>query len=149
MYWDITVYDKNQQLVLGVEIKSIPPKSAQWVSEFSHTLLSHNLGQLPRFLLLVLPDTLYLWQTSQTTSRPDIELIQQSATEQLFHPYLERLSVRLDRLSHASLELMVVAWLDDVMHTPTAEVAPTQRWVVTSGLQQAIAGGFIAQEAMV
>lgn len=143
MYWDIIVYDETHRPAVAVEVKSLRHKSAEWATQFGQNLMADDQAERPRFLLMILSDNLYLWQINPfNKTLIDPPYIADAQT--VFAPYIKRLSFTLDQLSGSSLEMIVAAWLDNVIYTPATELPASQSWLVETGLHSAIYGGKVA-----
>ena len=148
---DIAVYNPDGKLQLVVEVKNKPRASAEWVAHLHHNLLAHAFIPHSPYFLLALPDSFYLWKDAvslDTLATPDFQI---SAPEVLA-PYLNHFSppLSLNDLSHAGFELLMAAWLEDIIRTEPQRdaVGPNLHWLFDSGLYGAIARGSVAIEAM-
>ncbi len=144
---DIAVSDPEEKLQLVVEIKSKLGASAEWVIRMRRNLLAHSFMPNAPFFLLVLPDSLYLWTDANLvdgTARPDYKI---EATEVLA-PYLKSNQPLYD-LSGYGLELLTISWLEDVVRNDLQRdsVNPNPKWLLDSGLYEAIRHGSVELEA--
>ncbi|RIK38639.1 MAG: hypothetical protein DCC55_20560 [Chloroflexi bacterium] len=109
-------------------------------------LLAHALVPHTPYFLLVLPDFVYLWKNLDQTiidSSPDYKV----ATQIVLANYLQSLPKPLDEISESSLELLINAWLKEIVNTPYSELnEPSQRWIIESGLYDAIKHGSVVTE---
>lgn len=145
---DIAVYNPDGELQLVVEVKNRPHASAEWVAHLRRNLLAHAFIPPSPYFLLALPDFFYLWKDAASLdilATPDFQI---SAPEVLA-PYLN-FPLSLNDLSHAGLELLMTAWLEDIIHAELQRDAtgPNLQWLFDSGLYEAIARGSVAIEAM-
>ena len=146
---DIAVYNPDGKLQLVVEVKNRPHASAEWVAHLRRNLLAHAFIPPSPYFLLALPDFFYLWKDAVSldilTKPPDYQI---SAPEVLA-TYLN-FPQSLNDLSHAGLELLMTAWLEDIIHTELQRdaVGPNLQWLFDSGLYEAIARGSVAIEVM-
>lgn len=140
---DLVVHARDSSPQLIVEIKTKTPASADWAMRLRRNLFAHQSFPKTPFFLLALPDSSYLWKNSPSreTAPPDYEI----DTRQALRPYLEKLKIPLSALSESSFEILVRNWLEDLMSKTldSAQVAPTDRWLVDSGLYDAIKQGSI------
>ncbi|MFP4437459.1 MAG: hypothetical protein ACLFVO_09450 [Chloroflexaceae bacterium] len=147
---DIAVYDKQDQLVLVGEVKNKLAAAPEWAGRFRRNILAHGIYPSAPFFLFAFPDTFYLW----TASHQPLEYTEPDFTidaRPLLRPYFEQAGVQPEQISESSLELIIAAWLDEIIHTTVAPEALTagQPWLIESGLYAAIAGGRLAQEVAV
>ena len=146
---DIAVYNPDGKLQLVVEVKNRPHASAEWVAHLRHNLLAHAFIPPSPYFLLALPDFFYLWKDAVSldilTKPPDYQI---SAPEVLA-TYLN-FPQSLNDLSHAGLELLMTAWLEDIIHAELQRdaVDPSLQWLFDSGLYEAIARGSVAIETV-
>jgi len=144
---DIVAYDRHGQLVLIVEIKKKLGTSSQWATMLKRNILAH--GALPdaRFFLLALPDRFYLWKNAGSWSglvQPMLEIDPQP----FLLPYYQKAGVTPEQIGGRGFELIVTSWLADLLRS---EVLPDrakngQKWLVESGLFEAISGGRLEHE---
>jgi hypothetical protein len=106
--------------------------------------MSHGLTTAPQYFLLALPDRFYLWQGSQVLDlvRPEYEV----DPLPLFMPYIGATDTYLQNLSGEGFELLVVAWLSELLHTKALPEKEETRWLIESGLFEAIQGGHMVSE---
>lgn len=148
--WDVAVYDRNEQLVLAVEIKSKIDATTEWAARLRRNILAHGVYPNTPFFLLVLPRYFYLW--TQSNLKPDAVAPDYIIDAQpILQPYVAQTGIISDHLSEQSLELIITSWLGEVMYsgkTPN-NLGESERWLVDSGLLDAIAGGHFANEVPV
>ena len=88
-YWDLTVLDKYDQLVLVVEVKGRLGISPEWASQFRRNIFAHGTFPDAPYFLMAFPDQFYLWTDSprkQGVVNPDFTI---DATP-ILRPYLDR-----------------------------------------------------------
>lgn len=144
---DLMVYDRNGQIVLIVEVKKKLGTSSEWATMLRRNIFAHGALPAAKFFLLALPDRFYLWKN--VASRP--ELVQPTFeidSQPLLQPYFDRVGVSIEKITGRSFELIIAAWLDDLLHLETApEGGDKQKgWIVESGLFEAIRGGHLDHE---
>jgi hypothetical protein len=102
------------------------------------------------FFLLVTPDTLYLWKNATIATHVD-EPTYEIDTQALFAPYYACAARQGHARSRYGLELLVVAWLNDLMRAdvPLEQLPNSQQWLLESGFLVAIQAGHIADEVRV
>jgi hypothetical protein len=91
---------------------------------------------------MVFPDRFYLWTDADDQPQqngPDYII----DARPILKPYFERAGVSDDHISSRSLELIIAAWLAEIMQDVNAhsETDASQQWLIDSGLYEAIAGG--------
>lgn len=136
---DFTVEKPGEGIRLLVEAKNTASPSPEWAARFLRNLFVH--AQIPEsaYFLLALRDHLYLWRRpSPDVSVPDFE----ADTKVALRPYLARLNASLDKLSESSFELLIEAWLTDLV-AGTLPDAQNRRWLEESGLAESVRDGAI------
>lgn len=136
---DFTVEKPGEGIRLLVEAKNTTSPSPDWAARFLRNLFIH--AQIPKtaYFLLALRDHLYLWRNpAPDASAPDFE----ADTAAALRPYLARLSASLDKLSETSFELLIEAWLTDLVAGRLPD-APNRRWLEESGLAESVRDGSI------
>lgn len=92
------------------------------------------------------PDTFYLWADNETSPEaiaPNYIIDARG----IIQPYLERAGFAADQISGQSLELIVSAWLGELLYAETLPAdGHDDRWLIDSGLLTAIFGARFAQE---
>ncbi len=152
MSWiaDAVAYGPDGQLTLIVEAKSKTKTSRSWAKHMRRNLLSHGVVPKSRFLLLALPDRLYLWK--DVNNAPDlIDPTYEIDAAPLFEPYFAMAQISPDQLTPQSFELIVNAWLNELIHSGIPENVPPEarQALLDSGLLGAIKGGSVAVEVSV
>ncbi len=139
---DFVVEKPGEGIQLVVEAKNTSAPSPEWAARFLRNLFVH--AQIPDapFYLLALRDHLYLWHhPNGEVGAPDYE----GDTASALQPYLIRLSNSLESLSERSFEMLIYAWLSDVI----AGAPETEQlsWLKDSGLSESIRDGVIITQA--
>lgn len=144
--WDISIYNRNKQLVLAVEVKAILNTSPEWAAQYRRNIFAHGILPNAPYLLFVFPDKLCLWKNSEITNEktlPDYSIDAYT----ILKPYFQRSRVTPEKIRSQSLELIVISWLADIMHLKTASsFLESEKWIVESGLFTAISQGKFAIE---
>jgi hypothetical protein len=147
MIADMVAYAPDGQLALIVEAKSKTKTSRSWAIQMRRNMLAHGIVPKSRFLLLALPDRLYLWRDAGNS--PDlVEPTYEIDATPFFQPYFTRSKSSPDTLTPQSFELIVTSWLNELIHSGISESVPDpQRQLLQeSGLLEAIKGGSVAVE---
>jgi hypothetical protein len=147
--WDIAIYNRDNQLVVVVEVKTKLNASPEWASQLRRNIFAHGIFAKAPYFLMVFPDRFYLWtdtaeqlDTSEPTYTIDARPILES--------YFEQAGVSANEITGQSLELIVASWLGKVIHSEKLpeEFEESHRWLIESGLYTAIAGGHFDHEAV-
>ena len=146
-YVDLTLYDRAGRLIAIAEVKNKQGTSPEWAAKFRRNMLVHGGYSQADFFLLVTPDRLYIWKnasTAPTLVQPTYELDAQP----LFAPYFERAGISPSDISGQAFELVVAAWLGDLVRSEEQREALTegQRVLADSGFLAAVRDGRIESE---
>lgn len=138
--WDIAAYDRDNQLVAVVEVKTKLDATPQWAAQLRRNILAHGTFPNARYFLVTLPDRFYLWKNA-ASNQEAIEPTYIIDARPILQTYFEQSGVEADQISGQSLELIVAAWLGEVMRKTPDELDASQKWLTDSGLHEAIVGG--------
>lgn len=142
---DLSLYDAHGALTGIVEVKNRIGTSRQWAAKTRRNLFAHGLGWGAGFFLLVTPDRLYVWKDADAAEVPptyDVE------TGRTFDTYLEHAHLTPGQLSGYAFELVVAAWLGDLVHGTGDEDDYTgQDWLEQSGFRDAVRDGRVELDA--
>ena len=146
-YADLTLYDRDGQLIAAAEVKNKQGTSRDWAAKLRRNILAHGKQCSADFFLLVTPDRLYIWKSAgaaPTLIQPTYEL----DARPIFAPYFERAGVKPNDISGHAFELVVAAWLGDLVRSEEPREALTngQRLLAESGFLTAAKDGRIAYE---
>ncbi|MGH8557523.1 MAG: hypothetical protein ACRESZ_08690 [Methylococcales bacterium] len=144
---DLTLYDRDGRLVAIAEVKNKHGTSSDWAAKFRRNLLVHGGYFQADFFLLVSPDRLYIWKNASIKPiliQPTYEI----DARPFFAPYFERARVNPENSSGQAFELVVAAWLADLMRSEEQEeIVPEGPSVLAeSGFLAAVRQGRIAFE---
>ncbi|WP_026736426.1 hypothetical protein [Fischerella sp. PCC 9605] len=148
--WDLAVYNHDGQLVLVIEIKSKLNAPPEWAAQLRRNILAHGIFPKAPYFLMVFPDRFYLWANDDAQldlSKPTYTI----DARPILQPYLKQAGIDTEqKISSQSLELIITSWLGSIIHSekPISEIGKSQRWLVDSGLYNAIAGGRFDHEAV-
>jgi hypothetical protein len=143
--FDFALHSRDQRLTTLVEVKSKPNTSSGWATQLRRNRLAHgNPSRRGDYLLLATPDRLYLWKGASDDPAP-LQPSFEADAQPLFAPYFERAGVRAEGASPEAFELVVAAWLGDLVRAaePREKLAAQQPWLVDSGFLDAVVGGQI------
>ena len=147
---DLAVYNSHGRLTAIVEIKSKMGTSRTWATLTRRNILAHgDIGRV-EFFLLVTPDWLNLWKDAGMEPDP-VPPTYRADTTMEFAPYFAGAGVRPEDISGHAFELLVGAWLGDVMRSTrrARERTDTLCKLDESGLRIAVQDGRIEYEAVV
>ncbi len=142
---DLIAYDQKGQITLIAEVKSKTETSRAWAARMRRNILAHGAVPNSRFLLIVLPDRLYLWKNAGT--KPEVvEPTYEIDATPFFKPYYEKANINPDVLTGQTFELIVTSWLNELVQVGIPSNVPeAQRHLLEdSGLLEALKGGSIA-----
>lgn len=146
--WDLVAYDRNQQLILAVEVKNKRNMTAQWAAQLRYNILAHDAFPITPYFLIASPDWFYLWVHVPPRSEPELPTYSIDA-HPLLQPFFKRANILPEKISGQGLELIVSFWLNEVIYQSTDELDISQKWLFDSGLYEALAGGKLAHEVLV
>ncbi|MEA2465089.1 MAG: hypothetical protein QOJ98_2836 [Acidobacteriota bacterium] len=136
---DFAVGKPGEGIRLLVEASNAAAPSPEWAARFMRNLFLHVDIPRSEYFLLALRNHLYLWHhPDRESANPDYE----GDTAAALRPYLMRLDRTLDRLSESSFELLIQAWLGDLV-SGTLPDEESLRWLKDSGLAESVRDGFI------
>jgi len=133
------VIEKRGVPILAVEARNVVSPSAEFAAKFLRNILAH--GDIPRseYFLLGLRNHLYLWRDPRLpVSLPEYE----GDTAHVLEPYLVRLRRPLDKLSQSGFEMLMQSWVGELVMGILPD-AGDQKWLVESGLAEAVRDGYI------
>ncbi len=146
---DIVVYDRNGQIVLIIEIKKKLGASSEWATKWRRNILSH--GSLPdaKFFMTVLPDRFYLWKDAGNLPElvePTFEI----DAKPILKPYFDESGTFPEKITPQGFELIIAAWLNSLLRFNTLlnQKSDTPKWMIQSGLSEAVNGGYLDYEVI-
>jgi hypothetical protein len=145
--WDLTAYDRDNQLVLVVEVKSKLDAPPDWAARLRRNILAHGTFPNAPYFLMVFPDRFYLWKNVASNHEPAAPTYVIDARP-IVQPYLEQSGITTDQVSGQSLELIVASWLGELIHKTPDELDSSQQWLIDSGLYSAVAGGSLDHKVL-
>jgi hypothetical protein len=144
---DMALFSRDGQLTAVAEVKNRRGTSGEWAAELRRNILAHGGFPQADFFLMVTPDRLYLWKPSG--NQPDlVEPAYEIDARPIFAPYFERSRVDPRHVSGPAFELVVDAWLADLMRPNplSAKNRAEQDGLSESGFLAAIRDGRIEYE---
>ncbi|HSS76729.1 MAG TPA: hypothetical protein VLV54_08280 [Thermoanaerobaculia bacterium] len=146
---DFVLYDRYGRLAAVIEIKAKRGTSSRWAAEFRRNLLAYETFRYAPLFLLVTPDRLYLWKSEvPKDSEADLAPVFPDYAidaKLVFERYLQGAGVRLEEISGPAFELIVMSWLEDLIHQWPEALRHTQ--LEGSGLDEAAKNGRITYPA--
>jgi hypothetical protein len=142
---DIVVTSPDETPQLVVEVKNKTGTTPGWAASMRRNLLVHGAVPRTRFFMLALPDRFYLWKEKDTAWDAPADYVI-DATEFLT-PYAGTDGGAREAVSAFALELMVSAWLNDLIRAEQIDPDERLSWFYESGLRDAIRHGTVRTEA--
>jgi len=132
---DFVAYDSAGQVVLLGEAKSRVGTSEEWAARLRRNLLAHGTLPPAPFFLIATAERLYFWKQDHPASSDDLPSFILDTKEE-FQPYLDNEQKTWSRLGHEALELLVLAWLEDLARSGAVRARQNKatRWLSDSGL---------------
>jgi hypothetical protein len=122
-----------------VEARNEVSPSPEDAAEFLRNILAHGAIPAAQYFLLAFRNELYLWRDpTPPVSLPDF----QGDTADALEPYLARLRRPLDKLSQSGFEMLIQSWVGEVAMGILPD-SGDRKWLVDSGLAQAVRDGYI------
>lgn len=146
---DLALYDRSGRLAAIAEVKNKLGTSREWAARTRRNILAHGHGYSADFFLLVTPDRVYVWKGADTEPVPAPPTYE-ADTGPGFAPYFERAGLDPHDVSGQAFELLVGAWLSDVIRSEEAMGKPSddQNWLAKSGFRNAVKGGHVEYETV-
>jgi hypothetical protein len=147
-YADLALYDRAGRLIAIAEVKNKQGTSPEWAAKFRRNMLVHGGYSQADFFLLVTPDRLYIWKHAGSTAPFLVQPTYELDAQPLFAPYFERAGISPSDISGQAFELVVAAWLADLVRSEEKREALTngQRILAESGFLTAVRDGRIEYE---
>lgn len=145
--WDISVYNRENQRILIVEVKRSSNASLDWAMQLRHQIFANDNFPIAPYVMLVFTDKIYLWcdrHPQDLTLEPSYII---DATP-IFQPYFERSKVTAEHISEYSFAMIVASWLREIIRVANfpEDRDRLQEWLVESRLLSAIEGGDVRYE---
>ena len=142
---DLVAYNPAGQIALLVEVKGRTDRSRSWAMQMRRNMLAHGGAPQTPFLLLALPDRLYLWKDVGNTPEL-IEPTYEIDPAPFFQPYYAKAHTSPDQLTAQSFELIVASSAERANSLgPAGKRTGTAEAVASGiGLVDAIRGGSVA-----
>lgn len=147
---DIVAYDNTGKLTLIVEVKNKLGTNSEWAAKMRRNIVEHGYLPNTRFFLLALPDHFYLWKDKYSSGieKPTYEI----NPLVFLKPYLEKPNIKIEKLSEAGFEILITYWLNELLQLSESsenfKKNDNNKWLIESGLLNAIKHGRIASEVL-
>lgn len=144
---DILVTSADDQPQLAVEVKNKVGATPEWAAQLRRNRSAHSaLPNTPFFMLAAL-DRFFLWKqrAADIDAPPDYVV----DAGELLKPYSDIVARGGRSPSAYALELMVGAWLSDLIRREPRESDKRLSWLFDSGLYRAIRNGGVRTQAPV
>ncbi len=145
---DLLLYNSGGRLTALAEVKNRTGTSGMWAAKTRRNLLAHGLGCGSDYFLLITPDRLYAWKDAGNNSG-EVLPTYEADTGPTFAPYFNQAGIVPNRTSGQAFELVVAAWLSDVMRCADKpdENSAERGWLEESGFRDAVQNGRVEYEA--
>ena len=145
---DLALYDPGGRLVALAAVQNKRGTSREWAAKTRRNILAHGGFSDADFFLLITPDRFYLWKGAGIAP-VELPPTHEVDAEAAFAPYFERTGVDPRSVGGYAFELIVAAWLGDVMRSAvsTEGRVDDRDWLARSGFGTAVRGGRIEYEA--
>ncbi|MBI2766487.1 MAG: hypothetical protein HYX53_11335 [Chloroflexi bacterium] len=110
---DIIVLDRAERPVAAVEVVAVTGMDITLAKRWRESLMRHDVLGDARFLLIVTPDRIYVWDREDAT-RPADDPVASIDARPIFAPIFARTSLVPERISGEALELLVSGWLFEI-----------------------------------
>lgn len=147
--WDLSIHNRNDQRIFDIEVTTKFNASPKWAARFRRNILAHGTFPKAPYFLMVFPDRFYLWTDGDAQSDQS-EPTYTIDARPILQPYFERAGVTAQQISDQSLELIVASWFGTIIYSEKSpeDIDESQRWLVDSGLYDAVVGGKFKHEAV-
>lgn len=147
--WNISIYNRNNQLVLAAEVKIGLNAPAEWAAEFRRNIFSHEIYAPAPYFMFILPDKIYMWtdpSTSDKITLPDYTI----DAYPIFGSYYKKADIDPSKIDRSTLELIASSWLGGIIYFSNSpnDLDESQQWMIESGLYDAISGGHFLTKAV-
>ena len=143
---DLSLYDANGRLAAIAEVKNRTGTSGTWAAKTRRNLVAHGLGWGSGFFLLITPDRLYAWKDAGDDA-VEVPPTYEADIGTTFASYCNDAGLAPNRVSGPAFELVVAAWLGDLMHSDDTIENVDQDWLDQSGFRAAVQAGRIELQA--
>lgn len=144
---DMTIYDRNGQLALIVEVKNKFGTNPEWAAKMRRNILAHGILPDVPFFLLAFPDQFYLWKNKGVLPEllePDYQV----DPIPFLKPFYDGAGLEPQSISGAGFDIIVSFWFNAIIQTDSPPDLPKSNkiWLVDSGLFKLLQRGRIEAE---
>lgn len=145
---DLAASNQQGALTLVVEAKTKLRATPEWATALRRNLLAHGTHPKVKYFLLAMPDQFYLWVESGDP-RPDRPPDARIDARNILSPYFARARVSPSTVSGEGFELVVAAWLHDLVDLGELSVDQRKIHPWLSDLFDELRGGHVTCEQTV
>ncbi len=144
---DMIAVDATGGSILVVETKNRLRVSALWAAKLRRNLIAHGVVGKAKYFLLATPDRFFLW-TNGADEISEVPPTYEFDPSDLLAPYLAAAGITPETVSGHSFELIVGAWLRDLLASDKLpnEIHQKHSWL--SAILDDLKGGHVAYEAV-
>ncbi len=144
---DLVAFDVTGGSVLVVEAKDRLRVSADWAAKLRRNLVAHGVVGKAKYFLLATPDRFFVW-INGAEDLSEVPPTYEIDPSELLAPYFSAAGITPETVSGDSFELIVGAWLRDLLATDTLpnEIHQNHPWL--SAVFDDLKGGHVAYEAV-
>ena len=114
--------------------------------------MAHGILPSVPYFLIVFPDKFYLWINNSEVNQLEVkEPDYIVGASSIIQPYYEQSGIKANQITEKSLEIIVVSWLEELINAPKLtekDLEQDHKWLIDSGLYDALVGGKINYEAV-
>lgn len=146
---DIIVYNQQELPVLAIEAKTKIDATVEWAIRLRRNLLAHGILPATDYFLIATPSQFFVWKNAGVDSERISPILVIDARP-LLSSYFEQIDVRPGDISSSSFELIIRSWLAELIYAklPNNQIDESIKWIVDSGLQDALDGGYLGEEVL-
>ncbi|MEX2154725.1 MAG: hypothetical protein WD825_15390 [Gemmatimonadaceae bacterium] len=144
---DILVTSADDQPTLAVEVKNKAEATAQWAAELRRNLAVHAALPPTPFFMVAALDRFFLWRAKPNEFDAPPNYVVDAL--EILRPYSHVGAGAGHITSSYALELMVAAWLKEIIRSNPPRDDKTLSWLYESGLHDAIRQGDVRTQAPV
>jgi hypothetical protein len=145
---DILVTSSDERPQLAVEVKNTSETSGAWAAQFRRNLLAHAAIPNTPYFMVTAFDHFYLWRQTPGTAPEALPEYTVDALDYL-QPYYDRAAFINKIPTFDAMEILVAAWLNDLVRSTPPRQEKKTAWLYDSGLYAAIRDGVVRTQASV
>ncbi|MBV9768188.1 MAG: hypothetical protein JOZ32_01340 [Bryobacterales bacterium] len=142
---DLIAYDREGNIVLLAETKSMPGTSKRWAAELRRNMLAHGALPQAKYFLIATPERIYVWKQDMKQEAASGETIFPEFTidaAQELQPYFEKFQQKPSEIGPEEFTLLVSSWLTNLAWAgeERGKLSSSIAWLRDSGLQESLRG---------